>query len=214
MASKGTPSAAVEDPKELVKVLESCLSRRIPAEKVSLLRSAIANPQWEKFTRQLLAQTTSKVFLAGALYCVVLIPDLVLDETRLSDSLLDPLYPGYVSRALSCQLLSPLDVLVALSKAIRGLQPGQQIARYPLLRVMSQAILVWRPSIPPSENEITLLWNIEQILHQFVSDEVLGQDNVLFIEAMETWTRLLNSVSIRPLFKIEKDRNTGIGTID
>jgi hypothetical protein len=214
MASKGTPAAGVEDPKALEKVLESCLSRRIPAEKVFLPRSGIANPQWEKFTRQLLAQTTSKVLVSGTLHCVVFILDLLLDETRLSDSLIDPLYPGYVSRALTCQLLSPLDVLVALSKAIKAIQPGQQIARYPLLRVICQAILVWRPSIPPSTNEITLLWNIEQILHQFVSDQVLGQDNVLFIETLETWTRLLNSVSIRPLFKAEKDRNTGTCTID
>jgi hypothetical protein len=119
------------------------------------------------------------------------------------------LYPGYISRALNSQLLLPHDVLRIVSKIIPDLQPGQETARYPLLRIISQAVTLWKPHSPLSEH-IQIFWNIEQILHQFSSRDDLGQDHVLFIEGLDVWKKLLTSQSLRPLLKAEKKNNPGI----
>ena len=140
--------------------------------------------------------------------------DLLLDESRIKASLTDPLFPSYVSRALTSQFIPPLEVLGRLVKVIVFLEPSQGIVRYPLLRIISQAIGVWKPSTPPNAAEIGLLWEVEQLLRMLVGEDVLEQeeqpDYVLRIEALEAWTRLLKSQSIRPLFKAEQDKKTGM----
>jgi hypothetical protein len=57
--------------------------------------------------------------------------------------------------------------------------------------------------------QIQLLWNIEQILHQFIAQETLAQDHVLFIETLDAWNKLLTSPTIRPLLKSERKKNSG-----
>jgi hypothetical protein len=138
---------------------------------------------------------------------------ILLSSQRLENSLSDPLYPGYISRAASSQLLPPFDVLGRLSEIILNLQPGQETARYPLLRIISQAITLWKPS-SSSAGQVHLLWNIEQILHQFIEQENLAQDHVLFIESMDAWKTFLASKSIRPLLKAEKKKKSGIYNYD
>jgi hypothetical protein len=216
MAANGTPKLGDEE--ALDKVLESCLARRLPADKVplimppSLMRSG-RNSQ-SSFLHNLPQRSPCQVRHNGqGIRC--LLADLLLDEVRLNESLIDPLYPGYLSRALTCQFLSPLEILTSISKAIIDLQPDQEFARYPLLRIVSQAIPVWRPSTPTPQNEITLLWNIEQVLYTFASDDILAQDQFLFIETLDAWIRLLTSPSLRPIFRAEKDKHTGtVGYIE
>jgi hypothetical protein len=210
MAANGT--SKVGDEEALEKVLESCLARRLPADKVpsftppSLIRSGRKSqssflPNLPQRSPCQVRQNDQRILYLPA--------DLLVNEVRLKECLSDPLYPGYLSRALTCQFLSPLDILTSLSKAIIDLQPDQEFARYPLLRIVSQAIPVWRPSTPTSQDEITLLWNIEQLLYTFASDDILSQDQFLFIETIDAWIRLLSFPLLRPIFKSEKDKQTG-----
>ena len=134
--------------------------------------------------------------------------EILLDDSRIQNLLIDPLYPGYISRALTSQLLLAHDVLRTFSRVLPNLQPNQEIARYPLLRIICQAITLWKPS-PASAEHVHVLWDIEQIIHRFVNQEDFGQDHVLFIETVDAWSKLLTSQPIRPLFKAEKKRNTG-----
>jgi hypothetical protein len=134
---------------------------------------------------------------------------LLLDESRLRGSLNDPLYPGYIARALAAELLVPVDVLTSLSQFTANIQSAQDIALYPLLRTISQAISQWEPS-PNLAESAPLLWNIEQILHRFISQDEFGQDHMLFIEALDAWNKLFTSQRLRPLFKAEKGDNSGI----
>lgn len=137
--------------------------------------------------------------------------EILLDDSRIQNSLIDPLYPGYISRALTSQLLLAHDVLRSFSRVLPNLQPGQEIARYPLLRIVCQAISLWKPSSTSAEH-VQLLWDIEQILHRFVNQEDFGQDQVLFIETVDAWSKLLTSQPIRPLLKAEKKNTTGTST--
>lgn len=137
--------------------------------------------------------------------------EILLDESRIQNSLIDPLYPGYISRALTTQLLLVHDVLHSFSRVLPNLQPGQEIARYPILRIICQGISLWKPSSTSVEH-VQLLWDIEQILHRFVNQEDFGQDHVLFIETVDAWNKLLTSQPIRPLLKAEKKKNTGTST--
>ena len=132
--------------------------------------------------------------------------DVLLEETKLHKLLNDPLYPAYLARALSTEFVTAVDVLRALAKVVPGLQTGQQFQRYPILRILSQAIALWRPSPVILPKDVQLVWEIEQILHR---QETLGQDQVLFIEIMDAWNKLLTSQFIRPILKSEKKKDTG-----
>ena len=117
-----------------------------------------------------------------------------------------------MARALNAQLLPPTDVLSTLSKVLPDLQPEQGIVRYPLLRIVNQAITFWRPS-PTLSNDISLLWTIEKLLHSFISREDLRRDHVLFIETLDVWTNLLTSKFFRPVLKAERGENSSISDL-
>ena len=187
--------------------LEDCLRKEYSRPKLALLMDSGRNSGGSSYSRRH-QSPPCQVFLGFHTVQYLLI-DLLLDETRLQASLSDPLYLGYLSHAVSHQLLPPFDVLTSLSKNMVDPQREHEITRYPLLRIVSQAIPMWRLSTPFTPTEITLFWNIEQILHNFVSDDVLAQDHVLFIEALNAWIRLLTSTSLYPLFRAEKDKNSG-----
>lgn len=55
-----------------------------------------------------------------------------------------------------------------------------------------------------------MLWTLEAVLHKFITDETLLQDQVLFIEIFDIWNYLLTSQVLRPLFMAEKEKNPGI----
>ena len=135
--------------------------------------------------------------------------DVLLEETKLRKLLNDPLYPAYLARALSAEFVTAVDVLRAFAKVVPELQAGQQFQRYPILRILSQAIALWRPSPAILPKDVQLVWEIEQILHR---QETLGQDQVLFMEIMDAWNELLTSQSIRPILKSEKKKDTGNGS--
>jgi hypothetical protein len=73
---------------------------------------------------------------------------------------------------------------------------------------MAQAIDGWEPTL--SAPHIEILWGVEKVLVQFVNLEDLTQDPSLVLEAMDAWKRFLASHAIRPLFKAEKKKNSGI----
>jgi hypothetical protein len=58
---------------------------------------------------------------------------------------------------------------------------------------------------------VEILWNIVNVVVQFVNPDILTvHEPSLFLQAVETWKALLTSQPIRPLFKAEKKKNTGI----
>ena len=131
---------------------------------------------------------------------------MLLEETRLRKLLCDPLYPAYLARALSTEFVTAVDVLRAFANVVPELQPNQQFQRYPILRILTQAITLWKPISAIHPKDVQLVWEIEQILHR---QETLGQEPVLFMEIMDAWNKLLTSQSIRPILKSEKKKDTG-----
>lgn len=135
--------------------------------------------------------------------------DLLFNTTRLQEHLSDPLYPSYISRAVVTGLLPPAEVLKHITTAIRDVQGGQQEnSRYALIRLINQAFTIWKPQ-PTNAEDKSLLWTVEGVLRHFVTDEVLLQDQVLFIETFDIWNHLLTTQSLRPLFITEKEKNQG-----
>src|ERR1700724_3616128 len=59
-------------------------------------------------------------------YCL----DLLLEETKLKDSLSDPLFTSYLERALTSQFIPPRDLLASLIKVLPTLEPKQEVSRY------------------------------------------------------------------------------------
>jgi len=100
-----------------------------------------------------------------------------------------------------------LDTLSRISK-IPNLPPEDEIVRYQLLRILNQAVALWKPSSPVASGEVDLLWTIEQLLHHFISQNGHAQDQALYVQTLEVWNKLLASQSIRPIFKTEKTRNS------
>jgi hypothetical protein len=63
--------------------------------------------------------------------------------------------------------------------------------------------------VPATADEVTLLWEVERVLHQCVTDEARGDDSELFLKAFFAWLRLLMAPSTRALLLSEKDKNRG-----
>jgi hypothetical protein len=107
-------------------------------------------------------------------------------------------------------LLSPGEVLKCITSTIEQVQgPQQGNARYALIRLINQSFTLWKPNHKNAEDK-SLLWAVESILHRFVTDELLLQDQILFIETFDIWNHLLTLLSLRPLFITEKEKNQGI----
>jgi hypothetical protein len=209
MNSNGSLKTSEQLQQSLEKLLNVCLIQRVSAEKVSPPVDFFADLKWEQLTRQLLSQNSFRVPLNGnshnmlGIYSV----DVLLEERRLRKLLNDPLYPAYLARALSTEFVTAVDVLRALAKVVPELQPEQDFQRYPIVRIITQAITLWKPSSAINPKDVQLVWDIEQILHR---QETLGQDPVLFMEIMDAWNKLLTSQSIRPILKSEKKKDTGM----
>ena len=140
----------------------------------------------------------------------LLIPiETLLSNARLQDTLRDPLYPSYISRALTSGLLPSSEVLKSLCATIQQNQTPQETTRYTLMRLINQAFTIWKPNSISAEDR-TLLWTVETVLHKSVTDETLLLDQLLFIEIFEIWNYLLTSQGLRPLFMAEKEKNPGI----
>jgi len=122
--------------------------------------------------------------------------------------LADPLYPSYISRALATGLLSPGELLQGITLTIREAQGLRENTRYPLIRLINQAFTLWKPNEKNVEDR-NLLWTVEGVLHTFVTDEGLLQDQVLFIETFDIWNHLLTAQSLRPLFATEREKSQG-----
>ena len=120
----------------------------------------------------------------------------------------DPLFPSYIARALNSQLLSPRDVLASLPKALPNIA-DHWFPRYPVIRIITQAITVWKPSSPVSVNDVALVWNVERALHQFMSVEDYLMEEVLLFETLEAWKQFLTSPSVTLTLKQEKEKNPG-----
>jgi hypothetical protein len=112
-------------------------------------------------------------------------------------------------RALNSQLLGPIAVLTSLCKVIPELPAAQGIARYPLLRIINQAVTLWKPSSPASAETIALLWSVEQILYSFITRNDVGQDHILFVEILDTWNKILSSRILRPILRAENEKSSG-----
>jgi hypothetical protein len=84
----------------------------------------------------------------------------------------------------------------------------EQITQYALLQVITQAIPSWK-ILSASNEDIALLWNLVRLIHKFTNEAPFNQDRPLFIETVEAWKHILNSPSLRKLFKLEKEKNTG-----
>ena len=118
------------------------------------------------------------------------------------------MFPSYLSHALSSQLVSPSDILRTLSAVIVQLPATQHFSRYPLLRVITKALDTWKPTL--SAPHVEILWTVEKVLLQFVNPDGVGRNPSLFLEAVDAWKALLSSETVRPLFKAEKKKDTGI----
>lgn len=91
---------------------------------------------------------------------------------------------------------------------IREAQGVRENTRYPLIRLINQAFTLWKPNEKNVEDR-NLLWTVEGVLHTFVTDEGLLQDQVLFIETFDIWNHLLTAQSLRPLFATEREKSQG-----
>lgn len=132
----------------------------------------------------------------------------MFNEEQLGKYLPDPLFPRYIAHALNSQLVTPVDVLAALSKIAPIIRNGG-FPKYPLIRIISQAISTWKPSFPLPGDTGALLWNVERTLHEFVSIEDYILDEVLFLEILEAWKQFLTSPFVVLTLKQEKEKNPG-----
>jgi hypothetical protein len=160
-----------------------------------------------------LSQSSSRVFPSGTAIVIrrsAYRLDLLLEETELKESLTDPLFPSYLERALTSQFIPPNELLSSLIKVLPTLEPRHELSRYPLYGIIMQAIAAWKPSLPATADDVTLLWEVERVLHQSVTDEARGEDSELSIKAFFAWLRLLVAPSTRALLLSEKEKNRGI----
>src|SRR5262249_21662949 len=133
------------------------------------------------------------------------------DEMRLKTALSDPLFPGYLTRALATQLISSVGVLDSVSKAI--LAPHTPaISKYPLLRLINHAVILFKPTYPVSTEQISVLWNVKDVLYRLIQHNEQEQNptvDPVYVEALNAWNILMSSKTLRPLFREEKEKNSG-----
>lgn len=168
------------------------------------------NSPKSSFQKQPLAFLYQVPFLSSLFE--LLIVDIILEESLLRSSLNDPLYPQYIDHALKVHLLPPIDVLSSLAAVIPDLQNYSESVRYPIVRLLSQALELWRPFPQSNKRELDVFWTVVSAVHQLVVRENLRRDNLIPIESLDTLNKLLTLPSLRPIFKAQRDKENN-GTL-
>lgn len=209
--SDGAASSDGPSQELLAKLVDACLLQRLSADKVNSYHEIICLTIVGTFSERIAFTNAREGFIIKYLsFLPLLSADVFLDEKRFQESLVDPLYPSYLVKALNMHLLQPFDILKTLTKTVPELQNLKKgVAQYPLLRVITETVPNWRPS-RTSWADTELLWSLVRLVHKFTNTEPFMRDQILFIETIQIWIHIIGSQHLRPLFKKEKENNTGI----